>query len=233
MPINLDKYKGKTLDGATLDALAAEIESETESLETRATAAEEKARKAAKESIEGRKGKDAIIKKALEKLGIDDPEELDNLPDAKGQADALKQYESKLKRLQGDLDAKTKELEEVTGRYSAERRDRAIAEAVGKHPFIDQEDARALIGSRVKQEGDDLLFAGPDGKLVPLVDGVAWFAKTKTHLIRAQGAEGQGSGFKGSRQGEGQKSYTRAQFDAMGAAEKAAAVKSGAVITDA
>lgn len=230
--MNLDKFKGKTLDGATLDELTAELTAHTESLESRTLAAEEKARKAAKESIDGRKGKDAIIAKALEKLGIDDPEELDNLPDAKGQADAIKQSQAKLSRMERDLNERTKALDELNSKYAAERRERAIAEHVGKHPFIDADDVRALIGSRVKQEGDDLLFTGPDGKLVPLADGVAWFAKTKTHLVRPSGDAGGGSGFKGQKQDPGAKTMTRSAFDALAPAQQAATIKAGTTLTD-
>ncbi len=230
--MNLDKYKGKTLDSETLTALAAEIEASAQALEDRAATAEDKARKAAQESISGRKGKDAIIAKALEKLGIDNPDDLDNLPDSKGQADALKQYETKVKRLERDLGDKTTAFDEVSGRYASERRARAIAEVVSKHPFIDSEDASALIGGRVKQEGEDLLFASPDGKLVPLADGVAWFAKNKPHLVRAEGTQGQGSGFKGQRESAGSKTYTREQFEGLSTVDKFAAIKAQATITD-
>ncbi len=231
--MNLDKFKGKTLDGETLAALTEAISAHVSTFEERAVAAEDKARKAAKESIEGRKGKDEVIRKALEKLGIESAEELDNLPDAKGQADAMRQAETRLKRLERDLADKTKAFDELQGKYTGERRERAIAEAVAKHPFIDPDDARALIGGRVVQEGDDLLFNGPDGKAVPLADGVAWFAKTKTHLVRAQGNDGGGSGFKGSRQdGGGARQITRAEFDAMSPGDRSAALKGGAQLTD-
>ena len=96
--INLDKYKGKTLDDEMLSSVLADIAAIVDPLEARALKAEDKARKAAQESIEGRKGKDAVIAKALEKLGIESQDDLDSLPDAKGQAEAIKQYEAKLRR---------------------------------------------------------------------------------------------------------------------------------------
>ena len=232
MTIDLSKYKGKTLDDAMLSELTAAIATDADALESRALAAEDKARKASKESIDGRKGKDAIIAKALEKLGIDSADDLDNLPDTKGQAEAAKQFEAKLKRAERDLAEKAKALDEVTGQYTAERRERAIAQEVGKHPFIDADDVRALVGARLKQEGDDLLFTGADGKLVPLADGVAWFAKTKAHLVRPAGDGGAGSGFKGGQQAGG-KTMTRAAFDALDPAGKAAAVKERTALTEA
>lgn len=231
--LDLDKFKGKTLDGETLSALESAITSHTDALEARATKAEEKARAAAKESIEGRKGKDAIIAKALEKLGIESADELDDLPDSKGQAEAVKQYEAKLKRAERDLAEKSKALDELGAKYAGEKRERAIAQAVAKHPFIDADDARALIGSRVRQEGDDFLFEGEGGKLVPLDDGAAWFAKTKAHLVRPAGDGSQGSGFKGNNEGRGLKTLTRSAFDALDPSAKAAAIKERVQITEA
>ena len=57
------------------------------------------------ESITGRKklkddlaAAQALAAKALEKLGVESADDLDTLPDAKGQGEALKQFETKLKR---------------------------------------------------------------------------------------------------------------------------------------
>lgn len=198
MPLNLDKWKGKTLDGATLDEITAAIAAESEALEARATTAEDKARKATKESIEGRKGKDTRIARMAELLGIEPDADLDSLPDPKGQADAARQFEAKLKRAERELADERKTHGELQGRYKAERRERVLAEQVGKHPFADPDIARAVIGAKLREEGDELLFEGDAGKLVPLADGVAWLAKTKPSLVKAEGGSGQGSGFKGS-----------------------------------
>lgn len=230
--MKLDDFKGKTLDGETLAKLSDAIAAHTEALTTRAETAEAKARKASQESIDGRKGKDAILVKALEKLGIDSADDLDALPDAKGQAEAIKQFEAKLTRAQRELADKAKALDELSGRYSTERRERAIAEQVGKHPFIDSDDVRALVSARLKQEGDDLLFTAADGKLVPLADGVAWIAKTKPHLVRPAGDGAGGSGFKGTK-ADGSKVMDRAAFDALKPAERAKAVSDGFSITEA
>lgn len=227
--MDLDALKGKTLDDATHAALAAHVATLTEQRDA-----------ARQESIAGRKGKDAKLKelsdlntKLMEKLGIDAPDEIDNLPDAKGQAEAVKQFEAKLTRAQRELAEKAKALDELSGRYSTERRERAIAEAVGKHPFIDAEDARALIFGRVKQEGDDLLFTTPEGKLVPLADGVAWMAKTKLHLVRAAGDGSHGSGFKGAKPGEtGGKTMTRSAFDALPQIDRKTFATSGGQVVD-
>lgn len=190
--MDIDSLKGKTLDDATHAALVAHVSA----ISARAETAEEKARKAASESINGRKTLKAERDAAFAKLGIDSVEELDGLPDSKGQAEASKQFEVQLKKLQREHGEAVKARDELAGKLAGEARKRAIAEAVAKHPFIDAEDAAALIGARVQQEGDELLFLGEGGKLVPVSDGAAWMAKTKPHLVKATGGSG-GSGFNG------------------------------------
>lgn len=225
--MDLDALKGKTLD----DKLHAELVAYAADL----TAQRDAARR---ESIDGRKGKDAKLKEQAdrinamaERLGIDADADLSTLPDVKGQADAVKQFEAKLTRAQRELADKAKAFDELTGRYASERRDRAIAEQVGRHPFIDAEDVRALVSARVQQEGDDLLFKGADGNLVPLADGVAWIAKTKAHLVRPAGG-GQGSGFGAGGQ-PAAKTMTRAQFDAADHGQRAEFFRSGGRVVDA
>lgn len=228
--MHLDDFRGKTLDDAMLSKLSAAISTHTEALESRALAAEDKARKAAKESIDGRKGLKQALDKALEKLGVDSADDLDNLPDVKGQAEAARQFETKFKRLQNELAEKAKSFDELSSRYGMERRERAIAEEVARHPFIDAEDVRALVAARLHVEGDETLFKTPDGKTVPLSDGVAWLAKTKTHLVRPAGDAIGGSGFRGTPSTG--KTVTRAQIEAAAPHERPALLK-GATLVDA
>lgn len=203
MPLSLDKWKSK-IDSATLSEIAAAVEAETEALEARATKAEEKARTAAKESIDGRKGLKARLDRMAELLGVEPDADLDSLPDPKGQAEAAKQFEAKLKRAERELADERKALGELKSRYSAEKRERAIAELVSKHPFADADIARDVIAQRVREEGDELLFTGEGGKLMPLTDGVAALVKLKPSLLKAAGTEGgQSSGFKGGAGGTG------------------------------
>lgn len=229
--MDLSQYRGKTLDDDTISALTAEIEKHTDTLNTRTLKAEEKARKATNESIEGRKGKDALIQKAFEKLGIESPEDLDGLPDLKGQADAARQLEVALKRAQREAAEAAKARDEITAKYTGERRERAIAEAVGRQPFIDLEDARALVSARLHQEGEDLLFRGPDGALVPLGDGVAWLAKTKPHLVKPSGEQTGGSGFKGGSSKAAPKSMKQSDFNALPPKDRAKAMSDGYTLT--
>lgn len=203
MPIDLDKYKGKTLDGETLAKLTAEVAADTEATEARVTAAEEKARKAAKESIEGRKTLKAERDKAFEKLGIDSPDELDTLPDAKGQGEATKQIEARLKKAERERDEAIQARDSVTGEVKTMKREASLSQALEGLKFKNPADVRVLLQSRVVEEGDELRFKTDDGKLVPLKDGAAWFAKTRPDYVEAADAGGQGSGFKGGAGGNG------------------------------
>ena len=198
MPIDLAKLKGATLD----DKAHAELTAAFDELTQRVDTAEEKARKAVRESIDGRKAKDARIERLSELLGIEPDADLEKI-DVKGMADAQKQVEAQLKRAIRERDEKAAALDELTNRNRAEKMARAIAEAASKLPFVDPEDARVLLSSRAKYEGEDVLFFGPDGKSCSLDDGAAWIAKTKPHLLRASDAGGSGSGFKGGGGGGG------------------------------
>jgi len=199
--MDLSKFKGKTLDDAMLSELTAALASHDEAKDSEIASEREKRKKAEHESITGRKSKDARIERMAEMLGIEPDADLDKI-DVKGMADAAKQVEQQLKRVTRERDEAVAAKADLDGKYSAERRDRAIAEAVGKHPFIDAEDARALISGRIAQEGDELRFKGPDGKSLSIDDGVAWMAKTKPHLVRPAGEGSQGSGYKGSSGGK-------------------------------
>lgn len=190
--MDLDALKGKTIDDDTLAAIKAHVGT----LQTKAETAEAKARDAAKESIEGRKGLKAKLETALQKLGIDSAEDLDSLPEAKGQAEAVKQLEAKLKRIEREAAEKDAALQALQGEVLTGKRNQAIAQAVAKHGFIDAEAASVLIGAKVKQEGDSFLFEAEGGKLVSIDDGAAWVAKTKTFLVKPAGSGG-GSGFNG------------------------------------
>lgn len=193
---DIEELKGK-LDEAVFTKLKTGVEE--------LTAQRDAARQ---ESIAGRKGKDATIKEQSdlllryrEKMGIEADDELDKLPDAKGQAEASKQLDARIKRLEREKGEADKALAELRVSYAGEKRDRAIAQAVAKHPFIDADDARQLIAARVKQEGDEIFFEAEPGKRSSIDEGAAWLAKTKLHLVRASDSGAGGAG--GFKSGEG------------------------------
>jgi len=227
--MDLDSLKGKTIDDATLDALKKHVGE----FSTRAETAEEKARKAAKESIDGRKGKDAAISRLMEALGIDEIDQLDSLPSPKGQADAIKQFEAKLKRAERDLGEKSAALDELTGKYATERRERALAAELARHPVREDriDDLKALVSMHLHTEGDDILFRGRDGKTAAFADGVAAFVKARPDYLRPAGDGARGAPA-GRQQAPGTKSITRSEFDALDPGSRMAAIRGGAAITD-
>jgi hypothetical protein len=185
--MDLEKLKGKTID----EALLGELKAHVEGLEARAETAEGKAKTAQKESIDGRKQLKAERDAAFDKLGVTTLEELEALPDAKGQADAVKQVETKLKKAEAALAEEKTAHETLRGELATERRSTAIAKAISKHSFIDAEDVSTIVSARVKANDDgELMFTGDGGKLVKLDDGVAWLAKSKPHLVKPAGGNG-------------------------------------------
>ncbi len=186
--MDLSKLKDKLDDGTF-----AELSSFVESL----TGQRDEARR---ESIEGRKGlktkleqAEAAIPRLLDKLGIDSLEELDTLPDGgKGGADALKQMETKLRRMERELNDAKAAKEEVSGKFRTSLQRAAIAEALGGHQFLAKDVVETYIGQRLTWEGDDLLFKSDDGKLIPVADGVSGFAKARPELLKSTGAGGSG-----------------------------------------
>lgn len=205
MPIDLSKFKGKTLDDATLSEVIAAVTAHTDPIEAREAAALAKAKKAEDESINGRKALKAERDKAFDLLGITEAEELERVKPIKGQADEVATLQAQLKRAIKERDEAVTGRTEIEGKFTAERRARAIATEVAKHPFLDAEDVTALVGLRVKQDGDAFVFEGPDGKTSSLADGVAFIAKTKPHLVRPDGGGEGGSGFTGTKPPNGKK----------------------------
>lgn len=228
MPFDLDTLKDK-LPGEMLDKLRSHVDE----LSTRAETAEEKARKAAKESIDGRKTLKAALDKALAKLGVESPDDLDALPDGKGAGEAAKQLEAQIKKLTRERDEAMQAAEKVGSELKSMRRESALAQALEGQRFKNPADVRVLLQARVVEEGDDLLFKTDDGKLVPLKDGAAWFAKTRPEYVEPQGNAGGGSGFKGAAGGGAAKTMTQAEFSALKPADRARRMAEGYQLTEA
>ena len=193
---------------------------------------------ARQESIAGRKGlKDKLTQleaaqaSLLEKLGLESLDDLASLPDAKGAAEAAKQYEAKLKRLERDNAALKASADEVSGKYRSSLQRAAVQEAMGGHEFLARDLVESHVGARLTWEGDDLLFKTDDGRLVPVKDGVAGLAKARPELLKPTGTGGAGV-----RQGQvggpaGAKTMTRAEFEALPPAARVEAAKSGVQLT--
>lgn len=190
--MDLDALKGKTLDDKLHEQLLAYVGG----LNARAETAEGKARTAQKETIEGRKQLKAERDAAFDKLGVTSLEEIEALPDGKAAQDATRQFEARLKKAEREKAEALAALQDVQGKYAKDRRDLALEKAIASQPFIDVEDARVLLGSRVKAEGEEFFYETADGKTLPLGDGAALLAKTKPHLVKAPAQGATGSGYK-------------------------------------
>jgi hypothetical protein len=190
---------------------------------------------ARQESIDGRKKLKADVEqlrgiktKLYEKLGLDDDADLDALPEVKGQAEAVKQVEAKLKRLERELADANKARGDIENRFKTSRRDAELSKAIAAHEFIDNDLVANFASSRVRFEGDDLFFEAEDGKLVSVADGVKHIAATKPHLLKARGAGG--SGHLPSA-GSGRASTMSAEdFQALNPAQRMEAAKAGVQI---
>jgi len=188
---------------------------------------------ARQESISGRKGlreKLASLESAqstlMERLGIDSLEDLDSLPDAKGAAEAARQYEAKVKRLERELQAAAAQRDEIGGKYRSSLQKAAIAEALSGHEFIARDIVETYVSNRLAWEGDDLLYKSDDGRLLPVKDGVASIAKSRPELLKATGTGG--AGVRASNAGGGgAKTMTRAEFEGLTPQARVEAAKSG------
>lgn len=226
--MDLEALKGKTLDEATHAKLVEFVAGE-----------QAKVQAARDESISHRKGlkekaekAERALRAALDKLGVDSAEDLEQLPDAKGQAEALKQFEAKMKRIERERDEARTSNAQLQQERDTERRRAAISGVVAKHSFIDTDVATMLLEHGVQVEGDQFLFKAEGGKLVPLDEGAAFIAKTKPHLVKAQGGPGSGYRPNGNGNGGAGKTMTRTEFESLGTVERANVMREKTVLTD-
>ena len=190
------------------------------------------------ESIAGRKGLkekvstyEAQISEMLEKLGLESFDDVENLPDVTGTAEANKQQEAKLKRLERQLAEAQEVAKAADGKYRSARKDSLIANALSGHDFVANDVVSTYIDNRLVWEDDDLLFKQDDGKLVAVKDGVAAFAKSRPELVKAQGAGGAGVRSNNARGTEGQQlSMTRAEFEALPPQKRVEVSKQGVTL---
>lgn len=156
---------------------------------------------ARKESQLGRQGLKAKVETAeanvarlMEKLGIETLEELDALPPAKGQAEALKQLETRLKALDAAAKAKDQALADLAAKHRQTVLTAELNQALSAYEFID----RDLVESYLRQkltwddEQSQARYQDDKGNLLPLAEGVTLLATGKPHLVKFPGARGSG-----------------------------------------
>jgi hypothetical protein len=185
------------------------------------------------ESISGRKGiKEKVVllesqqTELLEKLGIESFDDLDGL-DTSGAAEAAKQYEAKLKR----LDRQLTDVQKINGEWETKYRDSqkagVVSTALGAHEFLATDIVSTYVGQRLIWEGEELLFKTDDGNLVSVKDGVAGLAKSRPELLKPTGTGGAGVRSTNARGEGGQLTMTRAEFEALPDQKKMEASKKG------
>lgn len=161
----------------------------------------------------------------LERLGVESMDQLKEL-DPKGQADAVKQYEAKLKRVEKDVADRQAAYDELHGRYRGSLKDAAMRKALSDHEWIDTDVVADFVGARLAWEEDQVLYRLSDGVTVGLTEGLQTLAKEKPHLLKAAGAGG--SGYRGKpTSGDAKPTLNRAQFEALPSTERTAFFKSG------
>lgn len=193
---------------------------------------------ARKESQTGRQGLKAKVETAeanlarlMEKLGIETLDELDALPPAKGQAEALKQFEARVKRLETELKTKSEALTALNAKHRTARLDSEIGKALGGHEFIDREVVEDYLRHRVDWQDDQMFYKSDKGDLIPLAEGVTLLAQTKPHLLKTPGARGSGYN-PNPQQGQARAALSRTAFEALNPAAKAEHLKAGGALTD-
>ena len=191
------------------------------------------------ESISKRKGLQSKVSELetqhaemLEKLGVDSFDELDGL-DIKGAAEASKQYEAKLKRLERQLGEATEKAEKADGLYRSSQKSAALAEAMGGHKFLAQSVVASHISNSLVWEGDELFYKTDEGSLVSVKDGVAGFAKANPELLQPIGTGGAGVKPSNTRGGGEAKTMTRAEFDSASPQARMEHVKAGGQVVEA
>jgi hypothetical protein len=221
---DLETLKDK-LDSETLAALGnhiAEIDGKLKTVRKKADTADAATAKAAQ-----------IETRILEKFGIESLDDLDALPDpkaAKGEADAIKQYENKLKRAERERDEAFKAKDTLVAQITQAKREAAIAQAIAAGGFHDTRSAKLHLAAATEQQDDEFMFKTHDGRFIPLSDGAKLIATEMPHLVNKI-PQGTGSNFRDAG-GKNIKTMTQAALNALKPAERAQAFADGYTVTE-
>jgi len=189
------------------------------------------------ESISGRKGlkeKITTLESAqtslLERLGVDSVDDIDELPDVAGMAEAGKQYEAKIKRLERQLNEANTEKGAIEGKFKDSRRDSIVSRALSEHDFLASDMVQGFVNNSLVWEGDDLLYKADDGNLISVKDGVAGIAKSRPELLKPTSAGGAGIRSNNARGSDANTTMTRADFEQLSPDKQMEAAKGGVVL---
>lgn len=192
--MDLDALKGKQLDDQTLSELKQYVGDLTGQRDA-----------ARKESIEGRKTLRAerddlagLRDRLLAKLGIDSPDELDGLPDAKGQAEAVRQYEARLKKAERDYQQAVTERDGLRTKHRQTLLDAEIHRAIASQDWADSELAELMLRAKTSVDDEGNITWQADGKSLSLAEAAKTIATAKPLLLKSTRAGGSGFGTSGS-----------------------------------
>lgn len=166
---------------------------------------------ARREAIERRKAiksnadaSTATIAKLMEKLGIETLDELDALPAARGQAEALKQLETRLKAKDSLLTERDKAIADLMSKHRDALLANELERVMATHEFVDREVVAAFIRQHLDFVDDKPVFQS-EGQALPVTEGVAKLLEAKPTLLKSAGARG--SGYNPNARGGGVKPF--------------------------
>lgn len=168
----------------------------------------------------------------LERLGVESLEQIEEL-DPKGQAEAARQYEAKLKRLERDMQERQAAYDTLHNKHRSTLQTAAMQAAMQGHEWIDADLVSSYVQTRLVWDDDAVKFQADDGLTMDLKEGIQVLAKDKPHLVKAAGAGG--SGYRGAPKSgvdAGPKVMTRNEFEALNPAARMTHIKSGGKVTD-
>lgn len=184
--MNLETIKAK-LTEAEFSALKEHVADLTGQRDAARNESIEK-RKALKTELEQLKSERT---KLFEKLGLDDDASIDDLPSGKGQAEAARQFETRIKRLERDLADANKAKGETEAKFAKARVEAVLSKSLVAHDFIDADLVGEFVRARSRLEGDEVVFQDGD-KVSSVADGIAALVAARPSLLKAKGAGGSG-----------------------------------------
>lgn len=130
--------------------------------------------------------------KLYERLGLDEDADLDALPDVKGQAEAAKQVEIRVKQLEKKLVDSGQAFGDLDRRYRDALLDRELQKALGGRDFVDRDLVESYIRGRLEWQDDAIKYRHGDNQRVDLAEGVDLLVKDKPALLKQAPAGGSG-----------------------------------------
>lgn len=167
----------------------------------------------------------------FERLGVESADQLNEL-DPKGQAEAAKQFEAKLKRIERELSERQDAYQKLEQKHKGTLQEAAMRQAMAGHEWIDADLVASFVTSRLVWDDDAVRYKADDGLVMDLGEGLKTLAHEKPHLLKTAGAGG--SGYRGTRHEKdaGPKTKTRADFEALNPAARMDFIKGGGKLTD-